>query len=335
MSVTPQTNATLEEIAQVLLKAKDICICGHTNPDGDAIGSATALGCALKKLDKSVSLLLADDDSDLDPKFDFLPGADGYVHAKGLDRTFEVFVCVDVPNADRLGTSAAAIHERSKTTVTIDHHANPFRASDLSYTDPDAASTTLIIWQLIKCLGIDADADIATCTLSGLMTDTGSFQYQNSDPLAFMAAAEMVKAGASPNDISNNLFQRKSLAAVELEGVTIKNMQMLCDGKIALSYITLADMERTQATKSDCDTLINVLRSIEGVDVACILKEQPDCIRGSFRAKGDTDVAAIAREFEGGGHRAAAGFTMHEDLVPALAIITKRLSSIFESGCAR
>ncbi len=335
MSVTPQTNATLEEIAQVLLKAQDICICGHTNPDGDAIGSATALGCALESLGKSVSLLLADDDSDLDPKFDFLPGADGYVHAKDLNQVFDVFVCVDVPNADRLGSSAADIHDRSKTTVTIDHHANPFRASDLSYTDPDAAATTLIVWQLIKCLGIDANADIAICALSGLMTDTGSFQYQNVDPLAFRVAAEMVEAGASPNEISNNLFQRKSMAAIELEGMTIKNMQMLCGGKIALSYITIADMERTDATKSDCDTLINVLRSIEGVEVACILKEQADCIRGSLRAKGDKDVAAIAREFQGGGHRAASGFTMHEDLDSALAIITERLSILFESGSPR
>lgn len=330
MSVTPQTNTTLEEIAECLLKADSICICGHTSPDGDAIGSGLALRCALVQLEKDPIMLLADDAGTLHKKFAFLPGADRYIPAKSYKGTPDAFVCVDAPNAERIGYAASKVHARAKTTVTIDHHATAKRLSDLSYTDPDAASTTTLIWKLAEHLGVDMTADIATCALAGLMTDTGSFQYQNADPEAFELASEMVRAGASPNAISTNFFQRKSLATIELEALTVKNMHMIAGGRAVLSWVTLEDMGRTGATKADCEMLINVLRSIDGVDVACILKEQEGSVRGSLRAKDDTDVAAVAEEFGGGGHRAAAGFTMRCSLRDAIETMSARLEELVE-----
>ena len=334
MSVTAQTNTTLEEIAEHLLKADSICICGHVSPDGDAIGSGLALKCALKSFGKDITMLLADDVAKLDPKYDFLPGSESYIHAKSYKGVPDVFVCVDVPNAQRLGYSASVVHARSKLTITVDHHADDGRMSQLSYTDPDAASTTVLIWRLAQALGITLDRDIATCALSGLMTDTGSFQYQNADKEAFDCAAQMVSCGADPNEISTNFFQRKSIASIKLEAITISNMKLFCDGQAAISYITREDMKNTHATKADCDTLINVLRSIDGVRVACILKEMKDDIRGSLRSKDNTDVASLAARFNGGGHKAAAGFTMHGKLDAAINEMIANISELIEGESA-
>lgn len=335
MSVTPQTNATLEEIAERLLKAESICICGHTSPDGDAIGSGLALRSALVELDKDVVMLLADDTAKLDRKFDMLPGVDTYIHARSHKGSPDVFVCVDAPNPERIGYSATKVHMRASTTITVDHHASSTRMSDLSYTDPDAASTTVLIWRLAKLLGVSMNRDVATCALAGLMTDTGSFQYQNVDSSALEAASEMVAAGASPNEISASFFQRRSIASIQLEAITIRNMHLICDGRAVLSWIDLDDMKRTKAVKADCEMLINILRSIDGVEVACMLKEQAEDVRGSLRSTDDKDVSAIAAKFGGGGHRAAAGFTFHGSLSSAIDTLTKEITDMMDGESSR
>lgn len=335
MSVTPETNTTLEEIAACLLKSTNVCICGHTSPDGDAVGSALAMRLALIALGKDVTVVLADDKAELDAKFDFLPGSDEYIHANAYKGAIDTFLCVDAPNAERLGYSATKLHAKASKSITVDHHACARRMSDLSYTDPDAASTTILIWKLIKHLGVNVGKDIATCTLSGLMTDTGSFQYQNVDGHTLEMASEMVSAGACPNEISVNLFQRRSIASIQLESIAIKNMHLICDGRAVISWIDVDDMKRTGAVKADTDTLINLLRSIDGVEVACMLKEQKDATRGSLRSKDDKDVSAIAAKFGGGGHRAAAGFTFSGSLSKAIEVLSEEIANLLEEDTIR
>lgn len=333
--MTPQSNATLAEIADALASHDDFAVCGHINPDGDCLGSQLALACALRKLGKHVTCLLADT-SAVEPGMAFLPGAGSMVAADDYHEVPQVFVAVDVPTPDRLGEAARKLHAQAALTITIDHHGVPERMSDLSYTDADAPSTTMLIWEVAgHLLGAQGrDASIATCAYTGLMTDTGGFRYQNATVGSFAAASEMVAAGADPSAIARNVFQSRRLASVELEGRAIEHLRMLDEGRVALSWISQLDMEACEAQKADAEPLVDVLRSIAGVRVACMLREQKDVVRGSLRAKDDTDVSAIAREFNGGGHVAAAGLTIEAPLDEAVRIMEARLGSLFEGEVA-
>lgn len=330
MAVTPQTNTTLEGIAEFLLAHDDLCICGHVSPDGDCLGSQLALAAALKKAGKRVVCLLAREDP-IDPALSFLPGADALLPAKAYDGACGTFIAVDVPTPERLG-DAAAVQARASSTVTIDHHAVDRAMSDLSYTDPDAASTTMLIWRIVEAMGVGIDEPIATCTYTGLMTDTGSFQHQNANAEAFELGARMVAAGANPAAIAQQVCQNRSVASLQLQRLAIEHMRFFAEGAIVVSWIARSEMDELGAVKADAEPLVDVLRSIRGVRIAAILREQEGEVRGSFRSKDGTDVAAIAREFDGGGHKAAAGFTLHRSLPEAVELVSERLVTALREG---
>lgn len=322
--ITPQTNTTLEEIAQIVQEYSSFVICGHVSPDGDCIGSQLALSYALRSLGKKVDCVLVEQDF-VPEDLAFLPGASEVIAASAYQETPQVFIAVDVPTVERMG-DAAAVQARCECTITLDHHAVDSVVSQYSYTDPDMASTSMIIWELIKLFGISQSEDIALCAYTGLLTDTGGFRYQNSDAAAFTAASEMVEAGIDPAFVATRVFQSRTLASLELEARVLERMTVANDNAYVISYLTLEDFEQTGATKADSDALINVLRSLKGVRVACMLREQADCVRGSIRSKDDTDVAAFARMFDGGGHRAAAGFTVYKPMSEAFDLIISALS---------
>ncbi len=318
MAVTPQTNTTLAQIAEVLKSHDDFVICGHVSPDGDCIGSQLGLAWALRSLGKRATCLLAKDEP-IDERLAFLPGASDLVFAGRFQGVAKTFVSVDVPTRERIGEDAAALLDQCEASVTIDHHAVDSTMADFVYVNPDTASTTMLVWELAKLLGADRTGKAAVCCYTGLVTDTGRFQYQNTDAAAMLAASQMVDAGADPAAVSRAIFQSRSLPSVRLEGAAVGRMRFGARGAYALSWLSRADFEAFGAVKSDAEPIIDALRSVLGVRVACMLREQGDVVRGSFRAKDDTDVAALARGLGGGGHKAAAGFTLSCGLQEAVA----------------
>ena len=195
MSVTPQTNTTLPELAVALAERDDFVICGHVSPDGDCIGSQLALMHALRSLGKRAVCLLAKDEP-IDARLAFLPGADELVPAALYDGSAATFVAVDVPMRDRMNSAAAHLLDACAFSATIDHHAYDERMTDLAYVDPASASTTMLVWELAGLMGAERGAELATCCYTGLVTDTGRFQYQNTDAAALAAASAMVAASA-------------------------------------------------------------------------------------------------------------------------------------------
>ena len=327
MSVTPQTNTTLEAMADELLRHESFALCGHVNPDGDCLGSQLALGAALRSLGKHVVQLLASHDP-IDAGLRFLPGADAFIPAADFDGAVDAFVACDVPTLERLG-DAARVHAAASAHFTIDHHAVPTAMAECNYVDPDAPACGMLVWQLAKALGAEPSPAVATCCYTALMTDTGRFQYQNTSAQAFSAAAEMVAAGADPAVCSREAYQSRTLASLRLECVALENMRIGAQGAWVLSHATLDDFTRLGAVKSDAEQLIDVLRSLHGAHVACMLREQADGVRGSLRAKGDDiDVSALAREIGGGGHKAAAGFTYDGTLSQALCELPAKLDAL-------
>lgn len=325
--ITPQTNTDLGAIVKDLQSYSSFVIAGHISPDGDCIGSQLALYHALKAMDKEVVCLLAKSDS-VDAGLSFLPGIDDMVVAKDYEGTAELFISCDTPTVERLGESAE-VKARCLHSLTIDHHRVSTTMSECNYVDPEVASTTMIIWELIKRLPVELSAASALCTYTGLVTDTGGFQFQNTNETVFVAAAEMLQLGVDPSEVARNVFQSRSLASLRLEGLALERIKISDNKKYCISYLKKEDFSLHDATKADAEPLINVLRSLEEISVACILREEIDIVRGSLRSKDTTDVAQIARVFGGGGHKAAAGFTLEMSLEKAIITICDALDKAF------
>ena len=326
MAVTPQTNVTLQEFAEHLMEYDSFVLCGHVSPDGDCIGSQLALSHALRSLGKKTVCVLAQD-APIEPGLRFLPGVHDMVPACRYDGEVQAFVACDVPNKERI-KDAVALQERAQITFTVDHHAVDDSMSVYNYVDPDAPAVGMLVWDLAKLLVGTPDSKIATCCYTALMTDTGRFQYQNTNAEAFAYAAEMVQAGANPAECSQEAYQSRTRASFGLEQRMLEHMTVAEDGTWAVSYVTRQDMEETGSCKADAESLIDTLRSLGGIRAACVLREQDDGIRGSLRAKDDqVDVSAVARSYEvGGGHKAAAGFTYFGDVLDALADVSVKLA---------
>ena len=332
MTVTPQSNTTLCEMAQRMLECESFALCGHVNPDGDCLGSQLALGHALQSLGKTVVNLLVAPNT-VDRTLAFLPGADQMIPAEEFQGQAEAFVACDVPTPQRMGQAAAAVQAVAQVRFTVDHHAVEDCMAEYNYVDPDAPATGMLIWELIKELGVQADAAMATCCYTALMTDTGRFQYQNTTPEAFHSAMQMVEAGADPVAASREAYQRRSLASLRLEQVMLERLQVSDDGLWAFSYVTQEDFQRFGACKADAEPLVDVARSLDGLRVALMLRDQGEGVRGSLRAKDDeTDVASLARVIGGGGHKAAAGFTFSGTLDEALAAMPAYLDELVQKG---
>lgn len=314
--LTPQSNTTLTAIAQVLRDHDSFAICGHVNPDGDCLGSQLALAHALRKLGKQVDCLLARNES-VPHNLRFLPGSDLLQPAEGYMATPQVFVAVDVPTPERLG-DAAAVQERCDVRVTMDHHATDGCMAQYNYVDPDAAACCCIVWELVGLLGAKTQP-AAQCALTGMITDTGRFSYQNTNQSALEAAADAVASGGDPALVAREFFQNNTRASMELKKVVLSRMTFACDGAFAYAWLGIDDFSKAEATRADAEALIDELRDVAGVRVALLLRQSVDGqVRGSLRAKDETDVAQVARFFDGGGHKAAAGFTYHGDMQGAL-----------------
>ncbi|MBE6464183.1 MAG: bifunctional oligoribonuclease/PAP phosphatase NrnA [Eggerthellaceae bacterium] len=328
MAISAQTNTTLQAIAQVLSSRDGFVICGHVNPDGDCVGSQLALANALRALGKTATCVFAQDIPH-ESTLACLPGFDGIIPSSEYAGSVDTFIAVDVSDAKRMG-DAAKLFESASFRIIIDHHEVDTCISELNYVEPDAASTSMIVWELIGYLEVEHDPDAAACAYVGLMTDTGRFQFQNTDARAFSAAAEMVKSGADPSSLSTAIYQNRTRASVSLEHIMLGNVIYDDEKKFVVSWVSRDDMESVGAKRSDAESLIDTLRSIRGIRVACMLRGEDGCVRGSLRAKDGTDVARIARMYGGGGHVAASGFTIHDTMDAArnsvLATLEKELS---------
>ena len=313
---------TFETVAARLRDAHSVVVGSHVDPDGDAIGSLLGLARALDGAGVPCTAVLAQGDTP-PATYAFLPDTDRLVSASGVPVP-EVFVALDSPDLARLG-DAEPLARSAHTLVVIDHHPDVTVDADLSLVDRHAPATGALIWELLPHLGVTPDVAIATCLYAALLSDTGRFSYSNTSPAALRAAAEMIEAGAHPNDIYTAIYETRSPGAQALIGRTLERITMANGGYVAYSWVTATDFGETGALPEESENLIDHVRTLRGVRAVFIAKVNGSTIRVSLRAKDDTDVSAVARAFGGGGHVAAAGFTytgnlasLLEELLPML-----------------
>ena len=318
------------QIASLIEESQSIAICAHTSPDGDALGSVLGLSRIIKQRwpHAKVASLLADD-APVPRIYQFLPGADELVCAPRYVENPDLFIAVDLSEKHRLNL-AQAVCDRAKRVAIIDHHPTEHPFSNVAVIRPNAAAVGVLIAEFALQVGAQITQDVAQNLMCAVVTDTGRFQYQNADAESFRIASLLVDKGASPSEISLNVYQSFRLSFLHLKSLVLGRITTFEQGRIAYSYATQNDLERTGADLDECDGLIDVVRSVSGSEVALFLKKVPGGkVRGNLRSKGEHDVSSVARLMGGGGHRAAAGFTYEGDVDEALAAVLPHLRKLF------
>ncbi len=322
-----------DALAELIEGASTIATCAHTSPDGDALGSQLALSqiIAARWPDKQVTNLLAD----LDPVpriYRFLPGADGFVHVGDYDICPDLLIYVDLGLPSRSNEAERLASEAAHVAV-IDHHPCDEPFGDVVICRPDAAAAGVLVTEFADHLGVALTPDIAQSLFCAVATDTGRFQYQNSDGEAFRVASRLVDAGADPAEVSLNVYQSFTIEYLRLEALVMSRIRTYFDNRLAFSYASLEDIRASGSNIDECDGLIDLVRSVYGTEVALFLRETCDGkVRGNLRSKSDLDVSGVARAMGGGGHVAAAGFTCDGTLDDVLAEILPKLQALIAPG---
>jgi bifunctional oligoribonuclease and PAP phosphatase NrnA len=303
----------MEQVISQLRKSKRVLVTSHANPDGDAIASLLAMGLALDSLGKTTTLY---NESPLPVVYRFLPAFDRIQHLMGTADQYDTAVVLDCGNLGRVGKVADVIRQ-IPVLINIDHHYTNDGFGHYNHVAPSACATAEIVYQLINALGVPIDRDIARCIYTGILTDTGSFRFSNTNRSAFIICDEMVGRGVKPEFIAQHVYGTYSLGRIKLLNLALDSIEITPNGELALMVVTKDMMGLTQTKPCDADGLINYARSIETVKLAAMIQESMETKSGpsppkgfhvSLRSNGTIDVAAIAELFGGGGHFTAAGF---------------------------
>ncbi|NTW04662.1 MAG: bifunctional oligoribonuclease/PAP phosphatase NrnA [Peptococcaceae bacterium] len=312
--------SSLEEIAMLLDNSGSILLSGHVFPDGDCLGSVAALGLALKKKGKEVVMA----SPGLIPgNFSFLPVIGDFCTEKPAREFFDVMIVLDCSESDRLGNFGRYLNQ-SANVICIDHHLEPNELGNLNYFDSDAAATGEIVFDLIGLLDVSIDPEIAACLYTAIVTDTGNFRYEKTTAATLRKGAILMEAGIDASGINTLLFEENPLSAVLLMGAAINSIKISPGGSVAWMVVDLSMLARYSAQDGDTDGLINVARTIKGVEISILFREiAPGTYKISFRSKHKADVSLLAAKFGGGGHARASGCTVIGELEEMEAKIIK------------
>ncbi len=309
---------SLEEIAVLLDNSSTILLSGHVFPDGDCLGSVAALGLALRSKGKEVVMA----SPGLIPgNFSFLPGIEDFCTEKPAREFFDAMVVLDCSDLDRLGIFGQYLHQ-SSCVICIDHHLESNKLGDLNYFDSSAAATGEIVFDLISLLDVSIDKEIAACLYTAIITDSGNFRYEKTTADTLRKGAILMEAGIDASGINTLIFEENPLSAVLLTGAAISGIKISPGGSIAWMIVDLSMLARYSAKAGDTDGLVNIARTIKGVEISMLFREiAPDTYKISFRSKHNADVSLLAAKFGGGGHARASGCIVKGKLEELEAII--------------
>ena len=293
-------------VVQAMDAAQNIIISGHMMPDGDSIGSTLALGLALQKTGKKVTMISPDA---VPLTYSFLPGVNKIEHGLPVNTIqYDTFFMLDCSVPDRLGDQVKTLLNQNIKVVNIDHHNNVIPFANVSYIDNQAAATGEIIYDLLIATGIEIDLAIAVNLYTTMVTDTGSFQYEATTPATHRRVAALLEYGINVPEISKRLFLEKPLEVFQVLQKALPTLTQSACGKVAWISLNWASRQSIGAKDEHTEELVNYPRSIKGVAVALMFRESaPGIVKISLRSNNSVDVSKVATAFGGGGHKRAAG----------------------------
>ncbi|MDX1658592.1 MAG: bifunctional oligoribonuclease/PAP phosphatase NrnA [Nitriliruptorales bacterium] len=302
-----------------------IVLAGHEYPDGDALGSMLALHLFFRRYDGQTVATFSGDPFQVPPQYTFLPGLETLTPPSEVDLTPDLLVALDTASAERLG-ELASLADDAGTVIVIDHHASSKEFGDIRLVAPNAAATVVIVEELLDRLGATLDRELAACLYVGLVTDTGRFQYANTDRAAMELGSRLLETGIEHEAMSRQIFDSHSFGFLKVQARVLDRATFLPSPSLVYSWVTQDDLDTLGVAVEETESLIDVLRTVETAEVAMVLKEDTDgSWRVSLRSKGSIDVGVLATELGGGGHAFAAGFSSDASREDIVADVTARL----------
>lgn len=319
----------IQRFFEALDKAENVLLGTHLNPDGDALGSALAVAHYLKEIGVDHEVLCH---HPAPYNLQFLPGAEK-IRQTPRRKDFDVGIVVDLSSMDRLG-HIQKYFNHCQTLIIVDHHLTEDPPGDICLIDSKAPATALILAKLFKSYqkNFIFTKEFSTCLLTGIVTDTGGFKWSNTTAESLELSAELMQTGGDLFQINQEVYHNRPLSSVRLLGKTLQIMKTSGSQNLAWASLSQNIFYETGSSEEHTDGLVNELLGIEKIQIAAILRESEDeLIRVSLRSKGNYDVAAIASQFGGGGHKNAAGCTFRIALQEAEKILIQTLEKCLES----
>ena len=299
---------TLDEILEEINVADTIVISAHESPDGDAIGSIMAMKLILEQMGKNPDVI----PPEYSRLFNFLPEIDEVKKESDVER-YDLAISLDCGNLARL--SGREYFEKEKRTIVIDHHGSNNMYGDLNYVNPASPACCEIIASMMEYYQMEMTKDIGTCIITGIITDTGGFRHQGTNPESFEFAAELLRKGVNISEIYKKALCTKTKANFLLSKKVTDRMEILEDGKVTFTYITMEDEKEVEAEPGDHEGLVDIGRELEGVEVSIFVREKEENLyRISLRSSNYVNVSDVCLMFGGGGHIRAAGATIQGTL---------------------
>ncbi len=315
-------SGTIHRVLDSIRSHKSFLIVGHEGPDGDSLSSQLTLYLMLKKLGKDVKIWSKDP---LPDTYTFLPGCDciEVIGNRVPKEVFDVVFVLDIGEPSRIGF---AIPSFNSDVINIDHHPGVPEFGTINFLDESASATAEIIYDIVLAIGCEIDEDMAINLYTGIITDTGSFQFKNTSKRTFEMAARLVDCGVKPSVISEKVFYSISEKRLKLLSLCLNRLEVHKEERIAVATITLDDYVGAGVHSGYNEDFVNFPRSVKGVDVAVLLKElEPGFFKASLRSKGNVDISVVARFFGGGGHKAAASCKVRGSLEEVKSLVFPHL----------
>lgn len=295
----------MNQVIEAIKKYKRFLITAHVNLEGDSLGSQLAMKELLEKLGKNAFIY----DSDPVPEhYKFLPKAGDVMNKIDESAVFDAALVLDCPTLRRTGKVAGFI--KDKFIINIDHHISNEKFGKINWVDAEASSAGEMVYALFKKMGLAPTKEAALYLYIAILTDTGSFNYENTSSVTHEIAGELLGYGLDPALVSEQVYERRSIEDIKLLGEVLSSIKVTKEGDVAYLEVTRKMLKDTGADIAKSEGLVNYARSIDKVRVAMLFREDSkvrDSIHVSFRSKGDIDVNAIAQVFGGGGHAKASG----------------------------
>ena len=319
-----------EDFIQALNNANNILIISHVNPDGDTLGASLGLYISLKNMfqQKDIKVTVLNNVPEL---YEFVPAINETIYIEDIDKNmfFDVVISVDVASKDRM-TKALPFFENAKCKINIDHHKTNNNFGNINIVEPKASSASEVVYKLLKNINFDINEDVANCLYTGIMTDTGSFRYENTTEETFEIASELISKGANPCKISKCYYDCRPKGMVSLHAYAVSNAQFLYNDKVAYTFVTKEIFEKCNAKDEHTDGIAELLRQIKTVELAFVVKET--CMRHtkiSMRSK-LIDCAKLCEKYDGGGHAHAAGCTIKKPPKIAIDKLLEDIKNIYD-----
>ena len=307
---------TLDEILKEIKNAETFVILAHESPDGDAIGSSLAMCLALQNMGKTAEVVM----KEYPANFKFLPEVEN-IKTEGSLEEYDMAIVVDCPDLKRVNSIYHKYFENAKVKVEFDHHGKNAMFGDYNIVDQVSPACAQILVSSFQYLQIEITKDIATCLLTGIITDTGGFKNSGITAETFEFAAWALTKGVNVSKIYRQSMMIITKSKFEIQKIAMDRLEFFADGKIAFTYITKEDDSKVDMQAGDHDGIVEIGRNIKGVEISIFLYEKEKGFKVSLRSNDYVDVSEICMIFGGGGHIKAAGATINMNLEDAKKII--------------